>query len=267
MPLPPDTLTSEALTSGTLTSGTPTADTLVYDTAAIHFWQADAGHDYNGQLQTPEPDFLAWVMRWFNRILSELFGNEFAEEYGKWVFVVLCLLLLAGLLRFVWRRRPVLFVRTPKKQPLEYQVTEDTIYGVDFARDIEAALAREEYREAVRLLYLETLKELDDRAVIDWQPSKTPTDYVREWKAEGRKEPFRQLTNHFLRVRYGNFEADAALFQTMRGLQRETREEGVTRDKLQGTRERVDEGTRERVDKSEGARDEEQAPEGKGGEA
>ena len=50
-----------------------------------------------------------------------------------------------------------------------YTVGEDTIYGVDFAERIAYALARTDYREAVRLLYLQTLKQLSDGKRIDWQ--------------------------------------------------------------------------------------------------
>ena len=49
---------------------------------------------------------------------------------------------------------------------------------------------------------LQTLKRLSDEKRIDWQPYKTPAQYINEV----RMPVFRQLTNHFLRVRYGNFE-------------------------------------------------------------
>lgn len=35
------------------------------------------------------------------------------------------------------------------------------------------------------------------------------------------------MTNHFLRVRYGNFEATETLFHTMRDLQKEVEKGGV----------------------------------------
>ena len=68
----------------------------------------------------------------------------------------------------------------------------------------------------MRLLYLQTLKQLSDANHIDWQPSKTPSQYVREY---GNKA-FAELSSHFVRVRYGNFEATEELFQEMKELQR-----------------------------------------------
>ena len=45
---------------------------------------------------------------------------------------------------------------------------------------------------------------------------------------EVRLPAFRQLTNHFLRVRYGNFEATEELFRTMQTLQEEIEKGGVS---------------------------------------
>jgi hypothetical protein len=57
---------------------------------------------------------------------------------------------------------------------------------------------------------------LSDSGRIDWQLFKTPTQYTTEVASTD----FRELTTHFLRVRYGNFEATEALFlrmSTLRG--------------------------------------------------
>ena len=122
----------------------------------------------------------------------------------------------------VYKKRPELFMRS-RKSTLPYTVGEDTIYGVDFAERIADALARTDYREAVRLLYLQTLKQLSDGKRIDWQLYKTPTQYIY-----GVRLPaFRQMTNHFLRVRYGNFEATETLFHAMRDLQKEVEKGGA----------------------------------------
>ena len=47
---------------------------------------------------------------------------------------------------------------------------------------------------------------MSDNNLINWQIYKTPTQYAREYT----DAVFRDLTNVFLRVRYGNFDATAA---------------------------------------------------------
>ena len=71
--------------------------------------------------------------------------------------------------------------------------------------------------------YLQTLKQLSDGKRIDWQLYKTPTQYIYEV----RLPAFRQMTSHFLRVRYGNFEATETLFHAMRDLQKEVEKGGM----------------------------------------
>lgn len=152
------------------------------------------------------------------KLLGKLFGTKFAQEYSGVVLVCIAILILLLLLWFIYKKRPELFMRS-RRNKLAYSVHEDTIYGVDFRQEIDRALARKDYREAVRLLYLQTLKQLSDGGQIDWQLYKTPTEYMYELKPESLRPPFREVTHLFLRVRYGNFEATAALFEEMQALQ------------------------------------------------
>ena len=200
---------------------TAPADTLVCDTAQIAVWQSESAYDYNRELITPDINIIEWINRQFAELLRKIFGSRFSEEYSELILICIAIVILLLIIWLIYRRRPGLFMRSPEKT-LAYTVGEDTIYGVDFPKGIADALARKDYREAVRLLYLQTLKQLSDIKRIDWQPYKTPTQY----NAEVRMPAFRQLTNHFLRVRYGNFEATEELFYVMQTLQKEIEKGG-----------------------------------------
>ncbi len=198
---------------------TAPADTIVYDSLTVAYWQGQPEYDYNRELITPEFDILAWLNLWVGRLLQKIFGSAFAEKYTAAVLVALFVVVLLLIIWFIYKKRPELFVRS--KRTLPYRVEGDTIYGVDFQKEIDSAISRKDYREAVRLLYLQTLKHLSDIGKIDWQLYKTPTEYIYEIKSDALKTPFRELTNHFLRVRYGNFEATVALYQEMQAFQKE----------------------------------------------
>ena len=203
---------------------TSPADTLVCDTAQIALWQSDPAYNYNRELITPEMNVFEWISRQFGELMRKIFGSRFAEEYSGLILICIAILIFAI----------DCLVRLPEIVPnclwslvrmsLPYTIEEDTIYGVDFPGGITEALSRQDYREAVRLLYLQTLKQLSDAERIDWQLYKTPTQYINEV----RMPAFRQLTNHFLRVRYGNFEATEELFRTMQSLQGEIEKGGVS---------------------------------------
>ena len=193
---------------------TSPTDTLVCDTAQLARWQSDPVYNYNRELIAPEINLFEWINKQFGEFLREIFGSRFADEYSELILVCIAVVILLLVSWFVYKKRPELFMRSGKRT-LPYTVEEDTIYGVDFPEGINEALSQRNYREAVRLLYLQTLKQLSD---------KTPTQYLYEV----RLPAFRQLTNHFLQVRYGNFEATEELFRTMRALQEEIEKGGVS---------------------------------------
>ena len=202
---------------------TSPTDTLVCDTTQLARWQSDPAYNYNRELIAPEINLFEWINKQFGEFLREIFGSRFADEYSELILVCIAVFILLLVSWFVYKKRPELFMRSGKRT-LPYAVEEDTIYGVDFPEGINEALSQRNYREAVRLLYLQTLKRLSDAALIEWQPYKTPTQYLYEV----RLSAFRQLTNHFLQVRYGNFEATEELFRTMRALQEEIEKGGVS---------------------------------------
>lgn len=194
-------------------------DTLIYDLARIREWQANPDYNYNRELFAPEKSLYDMLLKWLYEVLEGLFGSRFANDYGEMILVLLFVAVVVLIGWLIYKRRPELFARSGKKAKLTYDVHEDTIYGIDFEERIRRALAAGNYKETVRLLYLQTLKQLSDRNLIDWQLFKTPTEYLYEVKAEELRTPFRELTNRFLRVRYGNFSATEELCREMQALQ------------------------------------------------
>jgi hypothetical protein len=200
-------------------------DTFVYDAAKIAAYQSDGRFDYNSQLSTPEYNLLEIIQRWLARWLSSVFDNETAENVATWLLIGFFVLVVGVVAFFVYKKRPELFLRE-KKKPLPYTTEEENIYRIDFEQELAAALAADDFRLAVRMLYLQTLRLAADRQWIDWQIYKTPTEYTFELKPAGLKAPFRDFTNRFLQVRYGNFRATRELFDAMRRLQDELKKGG-----------------------------------------
>ena len=191
------------------------SDTLTIDSAQIAQWQAQNDFDYNREVVGGGVTFTEWLMENLNELLRDLFGQTWRSDYTWLVLAVVGAVVVGIVVWYVWRFHPGIFMRQKNEQT--YEETEDTIYGVDFDRVISQALGREDYREAIRMTYLQTLKALSDSQQIDWQPFKTPSQYVREFDAAA----FRTLTSHFLRVRYGYFEATRQLCDEVEQLGKE----------------------------------------------
>lgn len=185
-------------------------DTLVCDTASIVAWQQDPAFDYNRELIEPQQTILEWLFNVIMGFLAEAIQDAMRYELS-WIFLAIFSVLFLGIVGWLlYKYRPGLFGRS-KKEGMDYEIEEDTIYGIDFDTAIREALERKDYREAVRLKYLQTLKMLTESGRIDWQLHKTPTQYTYEYS----EEDFLRMTRQFLRIRYGNFDATPEIYEEM----------------------------------------------------
>ena len=195
------------------------ADTIIYDAQKIADYQADGRFDYNTQLYMPDYSWFDIIKRWFNRIMNAIFSGKFEENVTTPVMIFLFIAIIISILYFLYKKRPELFTREKKVAPLPYDIEEENIHGIDFIKELSVALDCSDYRLAIRLLYLQTLRLLSDNKLIDWQIHKTPTEYLYEIRNNEMKPLFRELTNRFLRVRYGNYAATPEVYDMMHDLQ------------------------------------------------
>jgi len=196
-------------------------DTLLCDTTKIAVWQSNPSYDYNSELMKQDINIFQWLADKFYKWFSSFFNNSFISHHQELFIILFSLAILALIAWFIYKKRPDLFSRV-KKQKISYAVDEDTIYGVDFDKEIKKTLSTRNYKEGVRLVYLQTLKQLSDKKRLDWQLYKTPTQYLYEVKTPS----FREMTNLFLRIRYGDFQATSNDFQRMLVLQSEIQKGG-----------------------------------------
>lgn len=100
----------------------------------------------------------------------------------------------------------------------------DNIYEIDFDHETDEAVARSDHAALVRLVYLRTLRSLDEVGRIVWRIYKTPSQYDKEVGAR----PFHLMTQEFVKVRYGKYPADKMLHEQMLAWQREVMKGGAS---------------------------------------
>jgi len=193
-----------------------TIDTLQIDSMQVAMWQQDGRFDYNRELVGGSETLMQWLFRVVREWLNKTLGTVVDDNTVLWILLCVGVVVIAVIGWFIWRKRPKLFASSGRGGMLDYELEEDTIYGMDFDELVKESLAREDYRQTVRLVYLQTLKALSDAACISWQPSKTPMQYV----AEVGSADFAELSRQFMRVRYGNFSASKELTDRMISLQK-----------------------------------------------
>lgn len=84
--------------------------------------------------------------------------------------------------------------------------------GRNFDTAVAKAVSENNYRLAVRYLYLQLLQRLAAAGAIEFAVDKTNTEYLRELTGKPYKEAVSELTRYYDYVWYGEFEMDAALY-------------------------------------------------------
>ncbi|MDQ8053099.1 MAG: DUF4129 domain-containing protein [Pedobacter sp.] len=159
------------------------------------------------------PDLWERFWRWFWDTVGSLFKHSSIGTWGKFLVIGLVVAIIAFIvIKIVGVDLKVLMGKS-KKVTVPYQESLENIHEIDFDEQLEMALGQHNYRLAVRLLYLKTLKKLSDHSAIHWQPEKTNQAYVRELQDQPYRDEFARLTQQFEYIWYGEFAIDQTAFE------------------------------------------------------
>lgn len=86
------------------------------------------------------------------------------------------------------------------------------LHETDLDQFLREALARGDFSQAVRIYFLQIIKQLSESGTIRWSKEKTNRDYLREMRAHPEFETFRGLTRSYERIWYGNVLLDEKMF-------------------------------------------------------
>ena len=177
-------------------------DTLQCDTTLLQQFQQSPSYDYQREFIQQDYSIIERIMDWLESLFENSMNKATTGDMSiYWIFA-------AGIYLFT---HDVGIFRRSGKGDLDYEAEDEDIYGIDFDARISQAVDQHDWREASRLTYLKTLRWLADNGRIDWALFKTPTQYTRE----ERSPEFRDMTNAFLRIRYGNFDAHQDTYDAM----------------------------------------------------
>jgi hypothetical protein len=85
---------------------------------------------------------------------------------------------------------------------------QEDIFSIKYIREIEKAAANQNYRLAIRLLFLRLLKDLSDRNIIQYKPDRTNFDYLIQLSSTKYYNDFFRLTRNYEYSWYGKFEVN-----------------------------------------------------------
>jgi hypothetical protein len=149
---------------------------------------------------------------WLDRLLSAIATSPALK-------LILYSLLVAAILYAVYQVMVVnnFFIfsgRRGKKNSKEE--SDDLLDNINLDQKINEAVTSKNYRQAIRFMYLKTLKMLSDNNVITLHAKSTNQDYIRQMYKHDDLAQFRHLTRIYEYVWYGEFHPSDAQFEIIR---------------------------------------------------
>jgi hypothetical protein len=162
--------------------------------------------------------FWAWVARLFSKKTT----GKGVTVSPIWFTVVKYTTIAVGvaalvflILKLIGIDMQNIFRKKSASVPIPYSEFFEDINAIPFDEEIENAVAKHNYRLAVRLLYLKCLKQLSDAGLIEWQIDKTNSAYINELNNAEQRTAFKTLTLQFEYVWYGEFLIDAPVYSNI----------------------------------------------------
>lgn len=198
-------------------------------------YKEDDAYDYIEVKQetTLWDKFKKWLRNFLIKFWESIFGVGTASGFlyfmlkiFPWVLLAVLLFLLIRL--FLKVKSNKLITEDKAKNKVAFTEEEQIIKNEDINALINQAIAQGNYRLAVRYCYLQSLKYLTEKEMIDWQPQKTNTDYLAELSKSQLQKGFANITKIYDYVWYGEFNIDAAKFESLK-LNFETLNQNITK--------------------------------------
>lgn len=129
----------------------------------------------------------------------------------KWFRTLSWIILIGGFLALlIWflATGNISLFRRKLKPAADDDVVEEqseNIFEMNFEKEIEKAVNEENFRAAVRLMYLRTLRDLSLRNLINYTHEKTNSDYLFQMAGSPHYKNFFRLTRNFDYTWYGQF--------------------------------------------------------------
>ena len=204
-------------------SSEETLEKVDFDTEKIKNYKADKAFDYLEKIE--EDSWWTRLKRWvnlkWNAFLQWLFGDYQTNAFWSAVLSALpyiFLILVLGLITWLFiRLNPGNAVMAePITGRVNLKKEEDIVKSADISSLINEAIRDENYRLAVRYLYLKSLRLLDQKDHIQYRFQKTNEDYINEINEAEIKNQFTKITRLYDFIWYGDFDLSKSRFQKVK---------------------------------------------------
>lgn len=172
-----------------------------FSDSAINAYKSDPDFQYEKKMIQQR----SWWDRfwdWFWSLYDDIMDTEAGRITMEIIYWALALGIIAFFVTRVLKMNRLSVFKNTAYSDAPYKVELEDINAIPFDTAINEAMENGNYRLAIRLLYLQNLKLLSDKGLIDWRPDKTNTDYLYELKSS-LQQSFKKITTVFEYAWYG----------------------------------------------------------------
>ena len=197
--------------------------TILYDTSTIqvrHYpadkmsvYKTDPAFQYERTIEPPSSRwrrFWDWVWSLFTRMFETPLGALIFNYYT--LIIIAVVIIVFFIMKLTGMTDGRFFGKKNTGDGLSYTALDEDIHSINFNEAIQQAVDEGNFRLAVRLLYLQSLKNLTDNGKINWQVNKTNLAYLHELSGTVYEQQFFELTKQFEYNWYGNWPATEPQF-------------------------------------------------------
>jgi hypothetical protein len=98
----------------------------------------------------------------------------------------------------------------------EMDAISENIFEINYQKEIDKAAAQGNYRLAIRLMFLRTLKEMSEKNIIQYKQDRTNFDYLLQLQPTGYYNNFFRITRDYEYSWYGQFGVNEEAYNIIR---------------------------------------------------
>ena len=187
-----------------------------FNETTIRQYKSDSAFQYEPANETSQSSWdRFWMWIWYK--IEEITSRPATARILKFLSIAIAsALLLFFVIRLAGMNKAGLFGKRNTGDSLQFIASDEDIHAINFNQALQQAIDDRNYRLAIRLLYLQSLKNMADRSLIQWQINKTNSAYVSELQDPSQQKDFYRLTFQFENNWYGNMPVPEHEFISVR---------------------------------------------------
>ncbi|MEX2603675.1 MAG: DUF4129 domain-containing protein [Gracilimonas sp.] len=200
-------------------------DVRTVDTSTLQNLTDERVFEYNELPRNPE-SLMNRILRWVVQTIQYILNNKWASVAIRFIFFgIFALVLIALINQILGGNFTSSFSKKKAQQAISLNIGETELNKTNYDELLARALNAKRYRDAVRILYLKSLQQLNESGLIAWKPDKTNHDYLGELGTHPARSLFSSLTLYYEYVEYGDFEIEESGFEKVQQIYTQFREQ------------------------------------------